>query len=365
MRLAINGRFYATRGTGVQRVAREMTTRLCDHADVTIFVPRAVTCPLPENARIVRGTLRGHAWEQLELAAAYRRHRCDILVHLAGPGSVLAGRSAIFVHDVLPITNPEWFARPFARWYQTVMRVSVPAAAHIFAPSAWARQEIARTLGVSAARIQVVPQGMAPFDRPAQASEVARVRRRLDLPDRYVLATGAGDPRKNVGFLHEVMARWASRDPHAPTLVIAGAATTRVHGKENPAPTHPARYVGPVSDDDLRALYTGASLFCYPSLGEGFGRPPLEAMSCGTPAVVANYGCAHEVLGDATPILPLDADVWVDTLARLTQDADTRAHIVARGRERSQDCRWSAGARILLESLEVSRTAPAFQPAVS
>jgi glycosyltransferase involved in cell wall biosynthesis len=80
------------------------------------------------------------------------------------------------------------------------------------------------------------------------------------------------------------------------------------------------RVLGHVEDDELHALYTAASVLCFPSRAEGFGRPPLEALACGTPAVVADYAAAEEVMGDVARIVPLDVDAWVDALSTILRE---------------------------------------------
>lgn len=363
MRIGLNGRFYAAPITGVQRVARELAKRLCADADVTIFLPGGVTRDVPANARIVRGRLRGNAWEQIELPMALRQTDCGPLLNLAGPGVLRGARNALFVHDVFPITHPHWFTPTFAAWYRYVLPVAARRAALLLAPSEWSKHETARVLGISSQRIHVVPQGIAPLDRAVSPAEAASLRERLGLADRYILAPASGDARKNTAFLRSVLAGLHDRGDRI-SLVWVGAVSSRVHGKSARSNDPRITELGYVSDDTLRALYTGATLFCYPSLAEGFGRPPLEAMCCGTAAVVADYGCAAEVLGHSAPILPQDREVWIDTLHTLLNDEDARAGIVARGRQQALRYNWSNSARAVLAACHtIESAARTLQPA--
>jgi len=351
MKLGVNGRFYAARVTGVQRFALEVASRLL--ADATLFVPAGAEPPrdLPASTRVVRGRLAGHAWEQLELPGQARRAGCDTVLHMAGTAPLAAAGDVLVVHDVLPLTHPLWFARGFRVWRGVVLRRAAPRAARVVTVSEWARREIARTLKVPAERILVAPQGLDPFDGPAALDAVAEVRTRRGLPGAFLLTVGAGDPRKNLPFLGRVLRRWRERGGDPPPLAVVGRPSPRLF---TPAEGWPAgvdvRVLGRVGDTELHALYTAASALCFPSLAEGFGRPPLEAIACGTPAVVADYEAAAEVLGGAARIVPLDPDAWVDALLPLVA-GPRRA---AEGGAVAARYRWGAAAAAVREACEAA-----------
>jgi glycosyltransferase involved in cell wall biosynthesis len=348
MRLGISGRFYGADVTGVQRFAREVAHRLIAKADVTLLLPRGVQARGEQHATIRSGRLRGHIWEQLEAPAMARAANVELTLHLSGTAPVRDGPAIMAVHDVLPLTNPEWFSWRFVRWYSFVLRNAAPRAAAIITVSEWSKREIIRTLGVPAHRVHVVLQGIGPFDVPAPATAVHAARERWGLPDRFVLALGANDPRKNVGFVSDVMSSWARRWGDPPAVVVAGGEAPRVHGHGH-ADVAGARVLGRVTDDELRALYTAATAVCFPARAEGFGRTPLEAAACGTPSLVANYGSAREAIDGAALILPLDAAVWAESLYRLFNNADERDAVVQRARERTALMSWDACAEHIFE----------------
>jgi alpha-1,3-rhamnosyl/mannosyltransferase len=236
---------------------------------------------------------------------------------------------------------------------------------------------LSRVLGRPADEITTIAQGAAPIDAPAEPADVAGVRRRFGIEGDYLFALGRSDPRKNVTFLEDVMAEWRTREDSPPTLVVAGGGASRVFApprsaerrRGSPAPTGPSHegveraprdapsaitrgsrtvHVGRVDDETLRALYTGAAAFCFPSLAEGFGRPPLEALACGVPVVVAPYGPAREVLGDAAVTEALDVHAWVATLHRLVQGGPPPG-FQERARGVVAAHRWEDGARATLE----------------
>ncbi len=324
MILGVNGRFYAAPVTGVQRFAREVAGRLLRSHATVLFLPADAPPPagLAPETRVVLGRLRGHVWEQLELPSQARALGCSVLLHLAGTAPLARTGDVLVIHDVLPLTDPAWFGRRFRAWRRLVLRRAAPRAGRIVTVSAWAADEIARSLRVAPRRITVAPQGLAPFDHPAPAAAVAAARARLGLDGPFLLAIGAADPRKNLRFLARVLLRWRERGADPPPLVVAGGAPARLFAAAGDwAAGLDVRTLGRLDDATLHALYTAAAALCHPAHAEGFGRPPLEALACGTPAVVADYACAREVLGGAACILPLEPDRWVDALAPLAATA--------------------------------------------
>ena len=348
MRLGINGRFYRAPITGVQRFAREVTDRLAALADVTLLLPRGVEAPHELPARIVRGHLKGHVWEQLELSARARAAACDVTLHLSGTAPVHRGPHVVVIHDVLPLTHPHWFSRRFARWYATVLPPAVRNAAAVVTVSAWSRDEIVRVLGRRHG-LTIVTQGIAPFDRPASDDEVQTVRERFGLPDRWLLAVGRRDPRKNHAFLAAVLDELRRRG-HVLPLVVVGDAAIRVHGRQ-PGIEGPGVFTpGHVSDDELRCLYTGAMALCFPSLGEGFGRPPLEAAACGTPSIVSDLPAVTDNGRNAGLALPLDPAAWADAILALERDNALRAQTLQHAKSRTSGMSWNDCAMQILEA---------------
>ncbi len=217
--------------------------------------------------------------------------------------------------------------------------------------SQWSADQLIRLVGVDPDRVEIVTQGVEPFHQPASAEVVRRMRERWSLPPEYALTVDGGDPRKNLTFLTGVLEDLTSESGRTLPLVVVGRSR---HVHRSRSSIEPASKnvvdVGPVTDEELHGLYTGASVFCFPSLAEGFGRPPLEAVACGTPAVVADYGPAREVMGGGAEILPLDRAAWTATLDDLLSHADRRRDLVARGREVAARYRWDRTCEQVLEA---------------
>ena len=343
MILGVNGRFLGARATGVQRFAREIMGRIWEHAERgVLLLPADVSPPedLPASVQVARGRRKGHFWERIELPRQARDAGCSVLLHLANTVPRGGVPHVVVVHDVEPLAHPERFARPFAAWYRWIVAPAVREAAAVVTVSQASARAIVQTLGLDVARIRVADQGAAPLDRPAAPEAVAAVRRRFGLVGPYVLAVGGGDPRKNVGFLRGVVAAL----PSHPQLAVVSGVDRRLFAAEHDVQAAGEVRLGRVDDETLRALYTGAAALGFPSLSEGFGRPPLEALACGAPVVVAPYAAAVETLGEAAQIVPLEARAWVEALLALfAESAPEAAARRARGRAQAARHSWDDG----------------------
>ena len=353
MRLGVNGRFLAAPLTGVQRFAHGLSSQLYGQ-DTVLFVPGNSPQPvLPDTVQIVRGAVSGPLWEQLELPVAMRSHHVDMVLHPANTAPRMGGPHAVVVHDVLPLTHPHWFTRSYAFWHRHVVRPAIARANIVFTCSEWSAGEIARSCGVRSDRIALITQGLDPFNGPAEQDVVARTLSRYGILTPYLLCTGLGDPRKNIELLLQVVERLRKKHNQL-SLVAVGARQTRVHAARRAPWPEWLHALSRVDDEELRAFYTGAAAFCFPSLAEGFGRPPLEALACGTPALAGDYECASEVLGAAVPILPNRVESWVEFLDTLLREPRERASLVARARPMLGRFQWSECARQVWTALGVS-----------
>ena len=240
------------------------------------------------------------------------------------------GASVVTVHDVAFVHTPERFTAHGAR----VMRAGLARCRHadlVLCPSRTTADDLA-ALGFQPDRIRVIPWGVTP--QPVGAADVARVRARYQLPERFVLFVGTLEPRKNLPRLAEAV---ATLDPSLP-LVVAGAPGW---GDAEPFGGH-VQFLGFVNAADLAALYVAATVFAYPSLQEGFGLPVAEAMSYGTPVLTSAHGATAEVAGGAAVLVdPEDPAAIGAGLQRAFADADS---LRARGRARAAELTWERAA---------------------
>jgi len=285
-------------------------------------------------------------WHQVGVTRAARRAGCALLHAPAGLGPVRSTFPVVVtIHDLAVLRFPEMF-RPwhggYARW--VLPRLARRARA-VITGSAATKADLVNLLGIPPERVTVTPYGpSASSQQMAEGSSRGQdVRTRYALPERFVLAVGTIEPRKNLERLIDAMGRVAERsDARDAVLVHAGAPGWLSH--ELPDRTRGncrVRFLGYVSDDDLAALYSLARCCAYPSLWEGFGFPVLEAMASGCPLLTSSVSSLPEVAGDAALLVePTSTEEIADGLARLWTDEALRAGLVQRGIERAKAFSW-------------------------
>ncbi|SIT79079.1 MULTISPECIES: glycosyltransferase family 1 protein [Burkholderiaceae] len=354
--IAINGKFTSQRLTGVQRVARELTAALSQQcgtpaASPLLLVPRDhIDSELPAaTPRHVVPYLRGILWEQLALPFAAGSRT---LLSLCNIGPLFKRRQVLMIHDAAVFDLPQGYSTKFRLWYRFAFTLLKRNVQHILTVSSFSKERIAARLGVPPERISVIPPGVDHFDR--LESDYA-VLQRLNLSfDRFVLIVGSLAPGKNLARTLEAIALLERKHPEL-TFVIVGGQNVKVFGSSLPRVASVAKHIvwaGYVSDGELKALYENAACFVFPSLYEGFGLPPLEAMYCGCPVIVSREASLPEVCGDAA--LYCDAHDAADIAAKLVElmgDVEQRRAMREKGRAHAQQYRWDTSASRLLRVL--------------
>ncbi|KVK83911.1 glycosyl transferase family 1 [Burkholderia ubonensis] len=351
--LAINGKFTSQRMTGVQRVAYELTAELVriagtDDAPSLVVPPDHDPAALPAGARRqIADRLRGTLWEQWTLPRATRGR---MLLSLCNVGPLVKREQLLLIHDTATFDLPAGYSLAFRLWYRVAFAILTRRARHIVTVSQFSKTRIVARLGVPPERVTVVPGAVDHFDR-IDADPGVLSRLQLDA-DRYVLFVGSLAPGKNLARVLEAIAMLRGSHP-ALRFVIAGGANTRIFGASLPGPRADdpnVTWTGYVTDGELKALYQHAGCFVFPSLHEGFGLPPLEAMRCGCPVIVSREGALPEVCSGAA----IFCDAWSEadiaaTIVRVMDNAELRARMRKRGRARAQRYSWHASARALLD----------------
>jgi len=200
----------------------------------------------------------------------------------------------VTLHDLVPLKRRDEYLRTGLRF--RLRYLAVQRATRVIVPTHSVAGDVARLLHLPEERLHVIGEAAAASMYPRSDDEVAALRERLQLPERYLLWVGGlehPDPRKRVGQL--------ALTPRTLPLVLAGPVGD--WARELPD----VQLTGPLSDDDLAALYTGAHALVFPSDEEGYGLPPVEALACGTPVVASDVPALRETLGDrATLVEPSD-----------------------------------------------------------
>jgi len=264
------------------------------------------------------------------------------------------------IHDLSFEHLPATFKRRSWVQLRLTVRRTAREAAHLIVPSEYTRRDICETYGIAPARVSVVPLAAAACYAPVtDAKEIERVRNIYGISGDYILAVGSIQPRKNLARLIEAYADLRRQRPHdkLPRLVLVGKRawlyeeTLRAVAACGIAAQ--TIFTGYVPESDLPALYTGALCFVYPSYFEGFGLPPLEAMSCGTPVITGDRTSLPEVVGDAGLLVnPFDTQALAQALARLIDDESLRATLGDRGLRRAAQFNWRDNARQTLAVYE-------------
>lgn len=361
----LNGKFTAQPTSGVQRAAacwaRALDRRLADHtADAR---PRWVLlCPAEATpaamAQIEVRTLgpRGlplHLWEQVWLPVAARD---GLLLNLAGSAPLGARRMVAVIHDAAVFDHPQAYTAAFGRWYRFLFRRLARRKPCVLTVSAFSRDRLAARLRLAPERLAIVPEGADHLDGVTADPSVLD---RLGLRGRpFLLAVGSDNPTKNHARLLQAHERLGM---DAPPLVIVGRRRPAVFVSGGAGPEDCERFVTleDASDGELKALYEAALGLVFPSLYEGYGLPPLEAMACGCPVAAARAGALPEVLGEAAlGFDPLDVDAIAAAMLRLAGDAALRADLRERGLVQARRHRWDAGAERLLAELAAYGAGP-------
>jgi len=270
------------------------------------------------------------------------------LIHLTVPMGPPAGRSPLVatVHDLFPLTRPDWFSRRGVRLMAAALHRIRERAEIVMVPSNVVAEDCLAH-GFDAGRIRVVPWGSRSVSVTAEALDSER--RRFGLTGPYVLFVGTVEPRKGLPVLIDALARVGRADL---TLVVAGPTGWGPDLVEDiGAVPGPVVRTGFLQVDELDALRAGSAACCAPSWAEGFGLPALEALAAGAPLVTSAGTALAEVAGPAAVTVPPGrADLLAEALVRVLDDVDLASELRSAGPRRAATYTWSATAAATVEA---------------
>ena len=383
MHIAVNAHLLAHtcsfRRAGVSNYVEALLTHLgqIDHANrYSVYTTRGLDSAalgLPPNFRVLPSRLPTInprvriPWEQLYAPLMLRASRADVFHGVLNVAPTLCPvPSVVTIHDLAFLSFPQTFRRINRTYLSWATRVSARRAARILAVSEATKSEIVRLLGIAPEKIVVTYDACDARFAPPDAAQLAAFRRRAGLPERFILFLGTLEPRKNLPTLIEAYARIAAATD-APLLIGGGkgwlydeifARAEALNLRER------VRFVGYIDAADQVLWYAAATVFAFPSLYEGFGMPPLEAMACGTPVVASNTSSLPEVIGDAgLTVDPRDPDALGAALLRLLNDRELRAELRQRGLRQAARFSWRETAERTLEAYRAAARTPAPSPA--
>lgn len=354
--IVINGRFLTQGVTGVQRYAIEMVSSLANLPSHYQFV---VVAPLGKLVSDVPNLIQddfpfgGHLWEQLRLPWLVKKMQADLLwcPGFTAPLLNFGVPLIVTLHDAAIFAGPEWFSPTVALYYRWLIPLVGRVASKIITVSQFSRQELVKYGLVGRLdNIEVVYNGLTPL-RARQGELPQRV---VQLQNKkYVLCLGSRDPRKNIARLLAAWNNIPENIKNGRVLAIAGKADKVFSKEEFPTIPKGVLFLGYVPDDQLFDLYSGADAFVFPSIYEGFGLPPLEAMSCGTPVLVSNVSALPEVCGNAAIYCdPFNVDDIAEKLGRLLTDNYLAIELKQRGLDHAKIFSWNKSAQELSDIFE-------------
>ena len=359
MKVAIDARKWRDYGIGtyvrnlvrhLARLDRETTYFLfCNPSD------EATLRDLAENFVPVVDDSAGYGLrEHVSIPLKLRRLGADLLhsPHYVRP-LFCSIPSVVTVHDCIHLLFPEYLPSPMAwRYAHFMIGRAVRKSALVFTVSEASRRDILRFYPwADPDKVQVVPNAIdVDLLEDPGAEESERVRERYQIRGRFVLFVGNVKPHKNLERLIASFARLRQEAGHEDLkLLIIGEDVSRYGSLrrtvEAAGVRQDVRFFGYVPDRTLAALYRMASVFAFPSLYEGFGLPPLEAMACGTPVVTSRISSLPEVVGDAAVLIdPYDVEDITRGLRRALEDETLRAALIEKGRVRARGFSWERSA---------------------
>ncbi len=349
--VVINGRFLQQPVTGVQRYAREVLSALDELPPsglaLELLAPAGTVLPPLRHirARCV-GRLQGHAWEQVELPWHARGR---LLWGLTSTGPLCTLRQSITVHDAAVRRMPGTYSRAFRWWYRLLLARLGPRLPLVMTVSHFSGAEAQACFDVPPQRLRVSHEGWQHLLREQEAAAASDVVARHGLAGQpFVLAVSSPTPNKNFRCIVEALAQMGAA---APRCVVVGSAAAGVFRGE--APPSALMHIGRVSDAELLALYRQAAAFVFPSFYEGFGLPPLEALSQGCPVLASNAAAVREVCADAALYFAAERpDELAAQLTRLLADPPLQRRLGTAGRLRAGAFSWQSAARAHLDAMQ-------------
>lgn len=348
--------------TGVQRFAREMllaVDRVLPEERPGTRLLMALPHGILGAAQGMRfqhidlvevGQRQGHAWEQVDLA----RFKPELpLFSLCNTAPLIRRRQHVVVHDAAVFSLPQAYSWKFRAAYKALHHGLARTGASILTVSEFSRQDLARHLHLPAQQIGVLPESGEHMLRLAADDSVLDQHQLRQRP--FVLAVSSNHMGKNFAFVAQALLE-LSKQQGQPSfdVVVAGGSNSAVFAQRGTDLPPFIKRVGYVSDEQLRSLYEHAACFVFPSVYEGFGLPPLEAMSLGCPVLAADAASIPEVCGDAALYFnPHQSASLITALQHVMMAGDTQKQAWRqRSLQHSQQWTWTGAARALVQHME-------------
>jgi len=346
MSILINARFLSQPITGVQRYGIEISRAIKNkYSSYRFIAPRnIINTEVADYLRPeIYSHLSGHFWEQLELPL---KARGNLIINLCNTGPAFYKNQVVTIHDTAVFAAPSGYSKAFLMWYRYLLPRLCHNSRLIVTVSDFSKFELVKYCGAVSQNIAVVPNGINHIDCIKHCPNTLQ---KFQLGSRpFVLGVGSLHPNKNLGMFIKIADVLADKNID---FVVAGGGNSQVFAN-NYLGNGKVRFLGYVTDGELKSLYQNAACFVFPSLYEGFGIPPLEAMRCGCPVVASNVASLPEVCGDAALFASPDSpDMFIRQVKKVLSSVSLRNELIERGRLRSNYFTWENSARKLVNAL--------------
>ena len=354
---------WAGVGVYTTQILRAMAVERPD-CKLIVFGPRRASALVPHTTyrMLPQARLIGR---HVQWPAEIRRLRPSAYFGPAGaiPLREVGCPAVITVHDLAIYRNSRWFPSGQPLSTRLVVPRSVLRADVIVAVSESTARDVVEFFGTDRKRIEVVHHGVSPRFHPMAREELDDARRRLGLPERFILFVGTVEPRKNLDTLLDAWVLMRDR----PDLVIVGSWGWRYEPVRQKMERLGPRvhHLESVDPEELPAIYNLARALAHPAWYEGFGLPPLEAMASGTPVVVSDTSSLPEIVNDAALLVPpADVQAWREALERVVADTDLAADLRHRGILRAAQFSWERAGRLTWKAVDdaIATAAPGSPP---
>ena len=333
----INGKFLTQQITGVQKFALEITCQLIKiNSQIRILVPKDKPIYYHDKSlqdRFVQiGTGNIFSWEQITLPRFLKSKNNPLLLNFTGLGPIYYKNKITTIHDLSFCEHPEWFSKKYALTYRALTPIAAKNSRQIITVSNYSKNVIIEKLGVEASKTRVI----------YNAVNGCKCKPEITRRAKQILAVGSLDPRKNLERLIKAFLKWNNMEYK---LIIVGG-KQKSFSKLNFPQNENIIFTGYVTDDALHKYYCSSEIFIYPSLYEGFGIPPLEAMSHEVPVITSDATSLPEVCGDAAIYIdPHSVDSIANALKRVTSNAVLKKDLVELGLKNTSRFSWEKSAQ--------------------
>ena len=340
-KIYINGRFLTQKLTGVNRFAYELCLALAAKGvDFQIIAPKNIneSYDISKFKMCFLGHGNSHFWEQITLAFYFLFKKNYILINFSGLGSIFLKRQFITIRDLSFLKNPKWFSKKYYCFYKILTPIVAKKALQILTVSNFSKKEIQKYLGINEDKISVIYNAVSEkFNNKTPLSEKKE----------YILAVSSIEPRKN---FERLLAAAKLLDNDVKLLVVG--AKNKVFGNVNLEQNSRVEFLGYVSDEELKKYYSNALLFVYPSIYEGFGLPPLEAMASGCPVVLSDIEVFHEVFSDSAIYFnPYDINDIAQKINEVLKSKETQEKLIFKGYDLVKKYSYENSADLILAQI--------------